>query len=369
MSFLTKPFSLSAHDLESALNRKRFLLSLAQSNPLTLFLLRNIYNRGNKMNKKLSVVVDGIRFENPLIVAAGWDKIGKNLSALHALGFAGVEVGSIVAYPQPGNPRPRFFEISPGVSLNSFGFNSPGMESVARNLEKYRKSSLPIGINIGKNKYIPNKAAPELYSVVVRRLYPFAKYFVINVSSPNSPHLRKLQEKKLLGEILESVLETMKHIGGRKPLFVKIAPELTIRDIDDVIAIVMEYKLTGIIATNTSSNEHLRAKYGHIWEEKIGGVSGDDEHYRKVALKQVAYIYKKTKGKIKIIGVGGIIDGATAIERIQAGASLIQIFSAIQSQGFSVARKINEGILAYMKKEKIKSIKDLVGRDYKKWIN
>lgn len=356
-------------DYETRLNGMRGLLHISEKSSISLNLLEKFVNKGKRIaDKKLSVSIDGINFENPVLVAAGWDKVGKNVSSLYQLGFAGVEVGSVIAYPQPGNARPRFFMIGPGVTLNSFGFNSPGMESVAKNLEAYRNLNIPIGINIGKNKHVPNKAAPELYTVVLRRLYEFATYFVINISSPNSPNLRKLQEKELLNEILSAVTQVMQEIGGRKPLFVKIAPELSFKDIDDVINLVYKHKLTGIIATNTTTNHHLKAKYGSVWEDRAGGLSGDDIHYRSLATKQVAHIYRETKGKIKIIGVGGVKDASTALEKIKAGASLVQVMSAIQAQGFSVAGKINQGILEYMQKEKIKSLQEIVGIDAKKWF-
>lgn len=355
-------------DPEKLQIRIKKFLHLSESNSFFLFFLQTLaYKRKRFTDRLLQVQLAGITFDNPVLVAAGWDKYGECVKALYTLGFSGVEVGSVVTYPQPGNPKPRLFMIGPGVVLNHFGFNSPGIETVAKNLAPYIGSGIPIGINIGKNKYIPNDSAAQLYTIAIRRFYECASYFVINVSSPNTKNLKDLQEKKVLTKVIHQVIQVMEQIGGRKPLFIKIAPDISQNFLDNVIEVALKNKLTGIVATNTTTNRHLKAKYGHDWEERQGGVSGDDPHFRKIANAQVAYIYTKSKRRLKIIGVGGIKDAQTAIEKIKAGASIVQVMSAIYSEGLTLPGKINEGILEYMKKEKIKSLADLVGADAKKW--
>src|SRR5579864_7047140 len=237
--------------------RAREALHLAEATPSTLKLLELFADHHHRFtDERLRVVLGGIAFDNPVIVGAGWDKVGRAVKALYTLGFAGVEVGSVLAYAQEGNPRPRQFIMSPGVALNRLGFNTPGMDAVARNLERYQRSGIPIGISLGKNRAVEAKDAAEAHAVVARKLYDAAAYFAINVSSPNTPGLRELQDKGPLTEIVQAVHEAMDGLGARKPLFVKIDPELTDQAVDEVIQVVVDNKLTGIIATNTTINQN-----------------------------------------------------------------------------------------------------------------
>jgi dihydroorotate dehydrogenase len=268
-------------------------------------------------------------------------------------------------FPQDGNPKPRHFWIAPGVPLNRYGFNSPGMEVTAGNLEKYKNLNIPIGINIGKNKIIPDEEAPKTYAAVAERLYEYGSYFVINVSSPNTPGLRKLQDKEPLIKIVKAVVESLNSKGGNKPIFVKIAPDMTFEAVDDVIDVVLENKLTGIIATNTTMNADIKLKYGENWKNEMGGVSGDDEDFRKMSTDIIKHIYKTAGKKLTIIGVGGIKDTATALEKIKAGATAIQIVAALDIEGPELPGKINRGIVNFLEKEGIASIKDLIGTDVK----
>ncbi len=342
--------------------RVRELLHLAEISPITLKILEQFaHKRKRVVSEKLKVTIGDIEFENPLIVGAGWDKVGRSVDALYTLGFAGVEVGSVLQYPQPGNDKPRQFMLSSGVVLNRLGFNSPGMNTVVNNLKKYKNSKAVIGISIGKNKDILEKDAPKAHSEVAKKLYKFASYFVINVSSPNTPGLRQLQDKKPLTEIVKAVNKEMDKQGKRKPLFVKIAPDLTNDALDDVIGVVIENNLTGIIATNTTNNPDIKAKYGEKWKHEFGGVSGDDAEFRKMVNDKISYIFKKTKGKIKIIGVGGVKDVKTALEKIMAGASAVQIVTGLRSEGTAMPGKINQGILDFVNKRKIKNIQEIVG--------
>lgn len=358
---------LDRFDSETWKNRAEKALHFAEISPVTLKVLELFAEKHKRFtDERLRVVLGGVEFENPIIMAAGWDKMGRVVKALYALGFAGVEVGSVLAYPQPGNLKPRQFLIGPGVVINRLGFNSPGMEAVGKNLERSKESGIPIGISIGKNKEIPDKAAPEMHAIVVRRLYHYASYFVINVSSPNTPGLRKLQDKEPLTDIVQAVNGAMDEMGGRKPLFVKIAPELTNEATNDVLRVVLDNGLTGIIATNTTVNSDIKAKYGERWRNEAGGLSGDDLDYRKMATEKVAHIYRETNGKVEIIGVGGVKDTATALEKIRAGAKVVQVLTAIRGEGPTLPGKINRGLVRYMEKEGVENLGDLVGIDVKK---
>ena len=349
-------------DSETWHARARNALHLAEATPLTLKLLELFsYRQRHFRDARLHVILGDIKFENPLMVGAGWDKAGKAVLGLYTLGFAGVEVGSVTALPQPGNPKPRQFMLGPGVALNRLGFNSPGMEIVAKNLEKYRGSGIPIGISLGKNRDVAASEAPEALAVVARRLYQHAAYFAINVSSPNTPGLRSLQDKAPLTEIAQAVNAAMDASGGRKPLFVKIAPELSLHAINDVIEVVLANGLTGIIASNTTIDPNLKAQYGERWRNEEGGLSGDNAEYRKLVTQQIAHIYRETSGRLEIIGVGGVKDTETVLEKIKAGAKIVQVVTAVRGEGPSLPGRIIRGLALYMEKEGLKSLEEIRG--------
>ncbi len=237
------------------------------------------------------------------------------------------------------------------------------MEVVAHNLERYKGSGIPIGISLGKNKAVDAKDAPAAHALVARRLYADAAYFAINVSSPNTPGLRELQGKAPLTEIVQAVNAAMDEMGGRKPLFVKIDPELTDEAVDGVIQVVVDNHLAGIIATNSTINQDIKAKYGEKWRNEAGGLSGDDADFRAMATAKVAHIYRETRGSIDIIGVGGVKDAQTALEKIKAGAKAIQVVTGIRGEGTTLPGRINRGIVDYMEKVGVKTIGELVGVD------
>jgi dihydroorotate dehydrogenase len=353
---------LDHFDSETWHIRAREALHFAEATPSTRKLLEQFADHHKRCtDKRLHIALGGIELDNPLIVGAGWDKVGRAVKGLYTLGFASVEVGSVLVYAQEGNPRPRQFMLSPGVALNRLGFSSPGVEAVAQNLERYQASGIPVGISLGKNKDIPDKVAPEMHALVAKRLYDYAAYFAINVSSPNTPGLRRLQEKAPLTDIVQAVNAVMDERGGRKPLFVKIAPDLTNTAIYDIIQVVTDNQLTGIIATNTTNNPDLKAQYGERWRTEAGGLSGDNAEYRKMTTEKVAHIYQETAGKLTIIGVGGVKDTQSALEKIRAGATAVQIVTAIRGEGTSLPGRINRGLLAYMEREGIKNLHEIVG--------
>lgn len=357
---------LNKFDHEDTKGKTIDIIHSLETNPIGLALLEKFAYKGKRFtHPKLQTTVAGISFDNPILLGAGWDKEARAVKGLHRLGFGGIEIGTVTAYPQPGNPRPRLHLLDDDVALNHFGFNGPGMEVVAQNLKRYKNSKIPIGINIAKNKYVTPLGAAPLYAVVVRRLYELGSYFVINVSSPNTIGLKVLQGKKFLEEIVKETLSMMDDIGERKPLFIKIAPDISYKDLDGVIEITRENSLAGIIAVNTFPHANSLAKYGQLWEDRQGGLSGNDKHYRTTGTRYLAYIHEQTDGKITTIGVGGVYNTQTALEKIAAGATLVQTFTGLLSEGPSLPGKITRGIVDYMEKEKIRNLEEIRGVDAK----
>lgn len=343
----------------------RQMLHYSESTPQTLKLLEFLFAYGRKRfsDPRLNVDLAGIKLDNPVMVGAGWDKKGVAVKALHQLGAAGVEVGSVLLYPQPGNPKPRQFTTpGGGVALNRLGFNSPGVEEVRKNLKRYADSNIPLGISIGKNKDIALENAPQVHALVADRLYDQASYFAINVSSPNTPGLRQLQDKGPLTDIVAAVNEVMElHWERRKPVFVKIAPELTFGAVDDVIQVAVDNGLAGIITSNTTIDEKLKEKYG--WGGQMGGLSGNDPIFRRMSTRQIAHIRQEAPKTLAIIGVGGIHDGYTALEKIKAGANAVQIVTALRGEGLSVFGKINQYLFSEMELDGIKNINEWIGQE------
>lgn len=338
------------------------LLHFSEYSPFILKALELFANYGNRIkDEKLNVDLAGIHLENPLIVGAGWDKTGRAVEALYRIGFAGVEVGSVLERPQYGNPKPRQHMINSEVCLNWLGFNSPGMEKVSKNLSRYKNSKIPIGISLGINKNINEKDAPRSHAVVAEKLYDHASYFAINVSSPNTPGLRKLQNRAKLEEIVNAVAQVGLQKGIKKPIFVKIAPELSYDQIDDVIDMVLDKGIAGIIATNSTNNPEIRAKYGEYWLKKPGGLSGNDYEYKRLSTEVISHIYKNAGKRIEIIGVGGINDTESAIQKLRAGAKALQIVTGLRGEGLSIAGKINKGILKFLKINGLSHISELTG--------
>lgn len=349
----------------------RRTLHFAGLRPFNLLLER--FNPGGQRfeDERLNVNLDGVCLDNPVMVAAGWDKVGEAIIGLYLLGFSSIEVGTVPEFAQPGNDKRRQFIMAPGVVLNRLGFNTPGMEVVANNLEEFYPDWLrvvPAGISLGINKWVKPQDTPEAHAKVARRLFKYASYLAINVSSPNTPGLRSLQDKGPLTDIVQAVCEVMNEKEDVKPLFVKIAPDLTYEAIDDVIQVAIDNGLTGIIATNTTNNPEVKARYGDRWRNEAGGLSGDDPVFRRMSTQAVAHIYKSAGDKLTIIGMGGVKDGPTALEKILAGASAVQVNSAIRGEGPGVAGKINRGLIELMDQRGVKQISDLVGQEHTKYL-
>lgn len=355
---------LARMDSETWHMRAREAFHLTESSPLALQLLERLvtYKHERFTSERLNVVVGGVVLDNPVVVGAGWDKQGRAVRALYRLGFAGVEVGTVVAWDQDGNPKPRQFIIGPGVAINRLGFNSPGMNTVDKNLEAYLESGIPIGVSLGKNKEVLEEDAPFAHAIVAKRLYRHATWFTINVSSPNTPGLRALQDKGPLTDIAQEVNQVMDELGGRKPLFVKIAPDLPLEDVDAVIDVVINEGLAGIVASNTTSPApDLKAKYGERWRNEQGGLSGDDNDFRQMSNRQIEHIWRQTNGTVDVIGVGGVKDAPTALEKILLGAKSVQVVTGIVGEGPTLPGRINRGLAEFMDKHGFTDISKLVG--------
>lgn len=297
----------------------------------------------NQVRGANPVELFGLEFPNMVGLAAGFDKNGECMRALSAFGFGHLEIGTVTGQKQPGNQRPRLFRYPEQEAIiNRMGFNNDGAESVAARLAKYplpEKRKIPIGINIGKTKVVPLDQAVQDYSESFSLLADYADYFAINVSSPNTPELRKLQGKDYLPDLLGSLMkinrERARKLGNNPiPILLKIAPDLTFSEIDVIVETLLDQELDGLIATNTTIQRPGALE--HV--DEAGGLSGKPLAAR--SLEIVNYIHRSTEGKLPIIGVGGIDDSVSAGRMVDAGASLVQLYSSLVYRGPFVAREV-----------------------------
>ena len=282
--------------------------------------------------------VMGLHFKNPVGLAAGFDKDAKLYNELSAFGFGFIEVGTLTPEPQDGNPKPRLFRIVEDEAvINRMGFNNGGLDAAALRLAK-KKTDIIIGGNIGKNKVTPNDVATSDYIKGVEALHDVVDYFVVNVSSPNTPNLRELQEKEPLKALLKEVKAKNEELGA-KPLMLKIAPDLTNGQLDDIVGIVNELKLSGIVATNTTiSRAGLKASQEKVASMGAGGLSG--KILRERSTEVVRYLRNKLSEDIAIVAVGGIFTGKDAKEKLDAGADLVQVWTGFLYEGPAMVRRM-----------------------------
>lgn len=306
---------------------------------------------------RLTIDVAGVRFPSPVGVAAGLDKHADAIGAWPALGAGFVEVGTVTPRPQAGNPRPRVFRLIEDRALvNRMGFNSLGAEAVARHLERAGRRRAPIGINVGKNRDTPNDAAAADYTSAIATLAPFADYFVVNVSSPNTAGLRDLQRPESITEIVAAALAAAVHGGRRRPVFVKISPDLGIDELHATVDAVVAAGVDGIVATNTTlSRDGLVSPRA----AEAGGLSGAPLRTR--ALDACRRIYARTGGRVPIVGVGGIFTAEDAYERIRSGARLVQVYTALIYEGPLLFRRLARGLARLAERDGLSSIAEAVG--------
>ncbi|MDL5048771.1 quinone-dependent dihydroorotate dehydrogenase [Oscillatoria amoena NRMC-F 0135] len=293
----------------------------------------------------LERTVFGIRFKNPVGLAAGFDKDAKLIDELACFGFGFIEIGTLTPHPQAGNEKPRLFRLPHDRALiNRLGFNNEGVLAAVERLKK-RKSDVIIGGNIGKNKSTPNERALDDYAYCVEALHPYVDYFVVNVSSPNTPGLRELQEKEPLRKLLSYIKGLVGAKEKSKPVLLKIAPDLTVEQLDDVIEILKDTKTDGVIATNTTIlREHLVISKEEVNRIGAGGLSG--EPLREQSNAVIKYLRKHLGPGYPIIGVGGIMSADDALEKLKAGADLVQIYTGFVYEGPGFVKRINKAIQA-----------------------
>ena len=313
-------------------------LRLINKIPLTSWLLRKIYSYENpSLEKELF----GIKFKNPVGLAAGFDKNGKYISELSNLGFGFIEIGTITPRPQPGNPKKRLFRVYNDLAIiNRLGINNDGSHICAERLKK-NKSEIIIGGNIGKNSSTSNENADADYIQNFETLHQYVDYFVLNVSCPNVSNFTKLQDVEFLKKLIPQLKKINSTKPKKKPILIKISPDLNQDQLDETIDLIMSENLDGIIATNTTtSRDNLKTNKSEIQEIGNGGLSG--EPLKNKSTEVIRYISKKTNSKLPIIGVGGIMNPKDAIDKLKAGADLVQIYTGFIYSGPSIVKKINK---------------------------
>ena len=333
----------TAHDLTTAGMR------LVQDTPIQSGLGRLF----RPDDDRLACEVWGERFPSPVGVAAGFDKNARVFRLLGALGFGHVEVGGVTAERQPGNRRPRLFRLPEDEALiNRLGFNNDGADAVGERLDAEPPASVPLGVNVGKSKTTPLAEAPDDYRYTYERVGHHADYTVVNVSSPNTPGLRSLQNREELTAILGALRD-----AGANPLLVKLSPDLTDAAIEDALAVVRELSLDGVVVTNTTTERPESLKNPNRAER--GGLSGAPIEGR--ATRAVRFVASRVD--VPVIGVGGVHDARSAYAKIRAGADLVQLYTALVYQGPTLAHEINRGLIELLERDGFDSVADAVGAD------
>ena len=330
--------------------------------------LEGVYNIEDE---RLVVHIGPLRFPNPVGLAGGFDKNALAPKTIASFGFGFMEVGAITAQAQPGNPKPRLYRLPEDVALiNRLGFNNEGAAAIAAKLARLRARGgwpkIPLGMNLGRTKIVETKDAVADFLDCFSRLFPHGDFFTLNVSSPNTPNLRDLQEKSLLSDLLSAIQQRNRDLaaGARtepKPLFVKIAPDMEFSQVDEIIEVVDAAKLTGIVATNATAfmRDGLKSRHG----PEPGGLSG--RPITTFVTKFVEHIYRTTRGRLPIIGVGGIFNAEDAYDKIRAGAGAVQIYTGWIYEGPGAVKRINRGLLKLLERDGFRRVGDAVGSGVK----
>lgn len=332
--------------------------------------INSLIFKESKATSALNIKLFGLNFTNPVGLAAGFDKDGIALPELAQLGFGHIEAGTVTFHPQPGNPRPRLFRLPKDQALiNRAGFNNEGAAAFAEKVSN-RRPKCVLGVSIGKSKITPLAQAVDDYLASFEIVYRVADYVAINVSSPNTPQLRELQQTDQLSALLTALQKRNFDLQQRwrrdvpLPLLVKISPDVDRAELEKIVDVVTHQKIDGIIATNTTiSRDNLKSSVSEVEECGQGGLSG--KPIRKRSTEVISAIYRLTQGRIPIIGVGGVFNALDAWEKISAGASLVQLYTGFVYQGPCVARQINEGLLQLMNKNGFEKLEHAVGHLHK----
>ncbi|WP_181305630.1 quinone-dependent dihydroorotate dehydrogenase [Rufibacter sp. XAAS-G3-1] len=323
------------HHLTTAALKNAYQLPLAKSLSRGMFQVTD---------KRLERKVFGLTFPNPVGLAAGFDKDARMIDEFAELGFGFIEIGTLTPKPQAGNPKPRLFRLpQDGAIINRMGFNNEGVEKAVERLRS-RKSSVIVGGNIGKNKVTPNEQALQDYLYCFDALYDVVDYFVVNVSSPNTPDLRALQEKEPLRDLLSNLQNRNQGKAKPKPLLLKIAPDLNHAQLDDIVEIAAQTQLSGVIGTNTTiSRAGLQTSGTRITEIGMGGLSG--KPLTSASTEVLRYLRKQLPEEVRLVGVGGIMTPEDALEKLSAGADLVQLYTGFIYEGPGLVKQINQRLL------------------------
>jgi dihydroorotate dehydrogenase len=353
---------LFSQDAETIHHRTINMLHWASRRELVCDAMRSFLGTQN-----LPVELFGLRFPNPVGLAAGMDKNAEALPAWAAMGFGFTELGAATWHAQPGNPQPRVFRAIPeGAIVNRMGFNNLGAQAIAERLAEWKNlgrwPNHPVGMNLGKSKITPLDKAAEDYANSFRVLRPHLDFFVVNVSSPNTPNLRQLQDKAALKDIFEAIQSENSKTQTRnaKPVLVKVAPDLSFEALDEILELTGPCKIAGIVATNTTITrpQSTDPATQRVYAE-TGGLSG--RPVRSQSTEVIRHIYHQTRGSLPIVGVGGIFDAADAWEKITAGASLIQIYTGLVYEGPSICRDIVHGLIERLEQKGFNNFGQAVG--------
>ncbi|MFD0958593.1 quinone-dependent dihydroorotate dehydrogenase [Paenibacillus chungangensis] len=339
-------------------------LATASRVPGALGVMNAMY--GVNANPQLSTELFGIHFPHPVGLAAGLDKNGKATDGFSSIGFGFMEVGTVTPKGQPGNETPRLFRLPPdGALINRMGFNNEGAAAMADSLKRRNIHRIPIAVNIGKNKDTPNDEAHKDYQSCIQSLYDSGDFFVINISSPNTQGLRDLQHGEELRKLLDIVNEEVrqqaaKRNGAPKPVLVKIAPDMSEAELEQTVATIMSSGVSGIIATNTTLS---RDGLVHVNKSETGGLSGIPLKERSTEV--IRTVYKLTGGKLPIIGSGGIFTAQDAYDKIRAGASLVEVYTALIYKGPGLLRELTSGLSECLRRDGYSHIAEAVGVDHR----
>ena len=337
-------------------------LHTAGSIPGASHVLRSLW--GVKETSDLSVDLFGLHFPTPVGLAAGLDKNAVAVKGFSSIGFGFMEVGTVTPKGQSGNEQPRLFRLPADEALvNRMGFNNEGAEAMARRLSANQRRPIPVAINIGKNKMTPNEEAYKDYQQCIRTLYPYGDFFVINISSPNTPDLRNLQYGSELSSLLTYIMKEMqdqarKH-NASKHILVKIAPDVSDAELESMVDVLQASGVTGVIASNTTLS---RAGLTHPNAKENGGLSGKPLRIRSTEI--ISRIYSQSHGSLPIIGSGGIFTGKDAYEKIRAGASLVEIYTSLIYEGPDVNRKIHSELRKCLRQDGFRHISEAIGADH-----
>ncbi len=337
-------------------------MKVAHQVPGMLSILRALYRTAPNLSLQQNIA--GVTFDNPIGLAAGLDKNAEAVPSFSSLGFGFMEVGTVTPKAQPGNEKPRMFRLPDDKALiNRMGFNNVGAEALRQNLSVMKQRNIPIAINLGKNKNTANEHAEEDYVQGLRILYTYGDFFVINISSPNTPDLRHLQFGEALHKLLDAVTKERDKLQAeskdhKKPIFVKIAPDVNASELKEILQVICLYDIAGMVVSNTTI---ARNNVTHSHASETGGLSGYP--LKNTSTTLIRDVYKITEGKLPIIGSGGIFTGEDAYEKIRAGASLVEIYTALIYEGPKLISKLNKQLSSLLERDGFHHISEAIGVD------